>query len=142
MGEMADYYRELELEDHMNGPFGFKQKVRSNPILNKKTPVIPVHISKDGKTHCIRLSDATRCKYPVMSDSHLINTIRYIKRRTKNGLDLVHLIDFGLSWDDCDFFEDHLTQKEARKYLNLKTYKAEARRRNLSWKKEKPAFVL
>lgn len=60
--------------------------------------------------------------------SHLINIIAFIKRKAKEGITIMYGTD-GVDVDDMHYDEDYLEGKEVRKYLGLKVYKKELKRR-------------
>ena len=61
MGEMADYYREVELDEHLSGP-----PLGDIPIQNYKW---------------WRQGDGTRIKLTDMTKQHLQNSINMIERK-------------------------------------------------------------
>ena len=66
MGEMTDYHRNMEDE--------WKEKPVKKVIL---------HTCKDGSIVCVT---GNSNKYPKMTDSHLLNTINFIKAKAKQGI--------------------------------------------------------
>ena len=77
------------------------------------------HKTKDGKK--IKISD--------LDTNHLINIIKYIKRKAKKGL----IIRIGGGYDANDMWYDEyeLYGKEAKKYMNYKSYKKELKSREI-----------
>lgn len=96
--------------------------------LNPK-PII--HKCKDGKLVCLNYNNPYNKDIPKMTDSHLLNTLKYIKRRIKEGV--VEKLGGGYSSEpDSLWYDEHiLTEKEAKKKLNYKVYKKEAKSRGL-----------
>lgn len=132
MGDMADYYRDSEMERMFDYHGNCDDDEMLNDFFNLSREKVMLHKSKDGSIKTIRLEDAARSKYPIMDNRHLINTIRFIKRVTKNGIAIPrNTYDIDAMW------EEELTKKEARKLLGLKHYKAEAIKRGITWKQEK-----
>ena len=80
------------------------------------------HITRDG----------TRIPLGQLTDSHLMNIMRFLVRRSKDGV----VIAFG-DWcgagdvDEIWFDEDVIYGKEALNYLNYNIYMDEAKRRGL-----------
>jgi len=76
------------------------------------------HRTKDG-----RVMDLSE-----MTDTHLINTIKYIKRRAKEGV----VIQYGAG-SDGDFYydEEELFGTRAEEFLELPAYVKEAKRRGM-----------
>lgn len=75
------------------------------------------HKTKDGKK--IKLSD--------LDTDHLTNIIKWIKRKSEEGL----TIGYGGGYDTDDMWYDETTYygKEAKKKLNYSDYKDELKRR-------------
>ena len=113
MGDIADYYRNQELnwEDE-----------QTHKTSKRTTSPVHMHTDKNGK------------KTPVteLEDSHLINIIRFIERRAKEGVDVFR----GGGSDPESFWidTDVVYGKIAKKLLNYKAYKNELKRRK-SWEK-------
>lgn len=133
MGDMADYYRDSEFERLFDYQGNCVDEEKLQDFFNLSREKVMLHQSKDGSIKTIRIEDAVRSKYPLMDNRHLINTIRYIKRKTKNGIEypvgcLADIDSFDMAW---------ASKKEARKMLGLKHYKKEAKKRGLTWKQEK-----
>lgn len=76
------------------------------------------HITKDGKI--IPLKDIT--------DSHLINIIRHIERRAREGLCVVSAC-YGVDMMDMDFIEEVLYGQNVLNIMNYDTYVDELKRR-------------
>jgi hypothetical protein len=114
MGDMADYYRVQQMGDEFLE--NFPPKVLK-PLLHK---------CKDGKIVDIR---GVSKDYPKMDDNHLINTIKYIQKRAKEGIRIRE--DGGSDADSFWYEEDFLIGKKALKHLHYKKYVKEAIRRNL-----------
>ena len=77
------------------------------------------HKTRDGKVLAII----------EMEDSHLLNTIAYIRRRAKKGFSVIS--GSGDSPDSFDFDEEFMEGKDAEEWLHLKWYLEEAAERNL-----------
>lgn len=71
-------------------------------------------------------------KIPIheMTDQHLINTIKWQRRKAAEGL-TVRYGGIGIADDEPWYDEDHLTGKDALHYLCHEEYVAEAHRRAL-----------
>lgn len=85
-----------------------------------------IHTTKDGKDIPIR----------EMTLDHLKNTIAWIERKAKEGLNVMHGGGFdpdGYWWD-----EEVLSGKEVKEYLNYQVYKRELRRREKEASKPVP----
>ena len=82
------------------------------------------HTMKNGKE--IPIAD--------MDDNHLINTIKWIERKAKNGFNYY----FGGGWDSDSFWGDFIEFKgvSALKELNYNNYLKEALKRDLITQKE------
>lgn len=94
-------------------------------MKNKLKPFL--HVCSNGKVVDVRgVSD----EYPKMDDKHLLNTINFIKEKTKNGYTKVIS---GGGWDVDSFYYDEiiLSKKEARKLFKLKKYIKEAKLRGI-----------
>lgn len=76
------------------------------------------HITRDGKI--IPLKDIT--------DSHLINIIRHIERKAKEGLCVVSAC-YGVDMMDMDFNEEVVYGENALKRMNYEVYVNELKRR-------------
>ena len=63
-----------------------------------------------------------------MTDTHLFNTVRYIKRKAKEGLAVQHR---GSYPDDFYYGERTVFGKEAESRLKLESYENELKRRFL-----------
>lgn len=95
-------------------------------LLNPK-PII--HTCKNDKKVCLNYHNPYGKNIPKMEDSHLMNTIRYIKKRSKEG---VKVKDWGgFDSEDMWYSEDFVFGKEAKEILNYKKYKDEAIKRGL-----------
>lgn len=114
MGEMADYYRNIE--DEWKHDVGYIKPVEK----------IILHKSKDGNIVCVT---GNSNKYPKMSDSHLLNTIRFIENKAKQGIKIQQ--GGGYEADDMWYDEEILTGKKALKHLHYKQYIKEAQKRKL-----------
>lgn len=79
------------------------------------------------KTH--RSKDGTVLRLDQMEDSHLINTIKYFKRRAKEGITIRQ--GGGSCFEDIwyDTYKEYGEEAEIR--LGLSYYIKEAKRRNL-----------
>jgi len=78
-----------------------------------------MHTTKDGAK--IRIKD--------MSDTHLLNTIRWIERRSTEG---VTVMTGGIASDDIWFDTYTATGECALEKLNYAAYKKEAAKRKLT----------
>lgn len=76
------------------------------------------HITRDGKI--IPLKDIT--------DSHLINIIKHIERKAKEGLCVVSGC-YGVDMMDMDYDEEYLTGDRALKAMDYHAYVNELNRR-------------
>ena len=79
------------------------------------------HIDKNG----------VKMKISELTDSHLINIIKMIKRKSKEGL----FFGFGCGSEPESFhydFEEYYGD-EVKEKLNYKSYKKEAKKRNLKY---------
>ena len=70
-------------------------------------------------------SDGTLIKLKDLSDDHLANIISLIKRRAKQGIEIMHdnRVDFESVW------VEEIYGKEVKKLLKYKKYKKERQRR-------------
>jgi len=83
--------------------------------------------TKEGET--IKIKD--------MTDGHLMNTIRYIKRKAKEGLKVVYCYGYDSEHDYQTGDVDILYGKEAIEHIREYKYlRKEAKSRNLIIKKE------
>lgn len=80
-----------------------------------------VHVTREGD----------RINISKMTDSHLLNTISFINRRSKEGV-YSPIICGGD--DDMDVHERTLYGSDAREALQFNKYTEEAIKRGLSWK--------
>lgn len=80
----------------------------------------PTHTTKNGDI--ILISE--------MSDSHLINTIKLIKRKANNGVKIRHG-GYGFSVDEYWYDEEIVTGSKALLYLNFNNYMNELNKRGL-----------
>jgi hypothetical protein len=64
-----------------------------------------------------------------MSDKHLLNTLKFLQRRAREGV----VLRYGGGSDDSDMWyeEDILDYEDSLAHLNYKVYEDEAKRRNL-----------
>lgn len=76
-----------------------------------------------------RTADGTVMDIADMSNSHLLNTIKMLERRAKEG----HVVRYGggTTAEDIWYDEDHLYGREALKALNYDHYIQEAKKRGL-----------
>lgn len=93
-------------------------------------PKPTIHTCKNGSQVCLNYHNPYGQKIPRMKDSHLLNTIKYIKKRCKEGI-TVKYGDTGCSAEDMWYDEKTVYGKEAKKLLNYKKYKEEAISRGL-----------
>lgn len=84
-----------------------------------------MHETKDGT--CVAISK--------MTDSHLLNTIRYFQRKAKDGV-VVWCGGSGFSGDEMWFDEGIVYNEEALRHLNIEYYLIEARKRGLGGVKD------
>lgn len=77
------------------------------------------HVTKDGKQMDIR----------DMSDDHLLNMIKLIKRKAKEGVVLA--FGGGSSPDDFYYEEEQYLGRDVKEMMRYKKYKKEAKRRGL-----------
>lgn len=98
-----------------------KKRLSPNPIIHK---------CKDGRLVCLNYHNPYGRDIPKMEDSHLLNTIAYIKKRAKEGV-TIGLGGMGVDIEEMWYDEDIVYGKEAKEYLNYKAYKNEAIKRNL-----------
>ena len=80
------------------------------------------HITKDGREMLI--SD--------MDDKHLLNTIKWIGRRAKEGFYVKCGFAYGDSHKDYYYDEYHYQGKEAQEHLNYSSYVEEANKRGIT----------
>jgi hypothetical protein len=78
------------------------------------------HITRDGRK--IKMCD--------LETSHLENIIKWIKRKSKEGLLL--RMGGGATAEDMWYDEYVLFGKDAKEQLNYKQYKSELKRRNIN----------
>lgn len=77
MGEMADYYRDHE--DDI-------REANGDVVITLYDPrKYTLHTCESGKIVCI---NSTHPMYDVMTNDHLINTIRYLERKAKAGISI------------------------------------------------------
>ncbi len=128
MGDMADYYRDLELEHSMDFgmnydddtidedmlEFGMLDRENRDPFthdrkskrktrddrFNPNTPV--VHVSEDRRKFSIK-RNAPVPLLPTMEDGHLVNTIRMIMRHIRKEFDD---ISNGRDYYDIRIYEE------------------------------------
>ena len=81
------------------------------------------------KTHHTT-GDGTKIAIKDMSDNHLRNTIRYIRRRAAEGV-TVEYGGFGIGDDEPWYDTDEVYGGEAEDLFELKAYIHEAQRRGL-----------
>lgn len=64
-----------------------------------------------------------------MSDSHLLNTLRFLQRTAQEGI----VLRYGGGSDDSEMWyeEEHLDYEDSLAHLNYKVYEDEAKRRDL-----------
>lgn len=134
MGEIAEYFIEREIKEHFNFSKPIYEERSLQDFCNKTKEGILLHKSKDGTVKTIRVDDTIRSKYPLMDNIHLINTINYILRNTKNG---VTKLLFCEDYFGVEVWEEDISKSKIRKMLGLKHYKKEAKKRGLSWKRDK-----
>ncbi len=75
--------------------------------------------------------DGEEIEIPSMSDSHVINAIRYVKKLAKEGMEIVHgggFIDGDDMWGDVDIIKGREVFSYFDNYYKLV---AEARRRGI-----------
>lgn len=103
MGDISDYYRN-----------------HSEEYIQQLKETEHVHVTKNGDEIPVSL----------LEDSHLINIINYINRRSKEGV----TIRSGGGTDPDDFWYDEKVYygKQAKRLLKYQVYKKEAKRRNLT----------
>ena len=77
------------------------------------------HITRDGQ----------RIPLNEMSDSHLLNTIKFLKRKAQKGVVISY--GGGVEADEIWYDEDVIYGMEALDHLNYTIYVEEARRRGL-----------
>jgi hypothetical protein len=80
------------------------------------------HITRDGTAMLI--SD--------MDDGHLLNTIKWIERRAKEGFYVKCGFSYGDSHEDYYYDEPYYQGEEALKHLNYSSYVEEAYKRGLT----------
>ena len=79
------------------------------------------HITKDGREMLIS----------EMDDDHLLNTIRLLERRAKDGV-VFRTGDCGVGYEDCYYEEDLYYGKAALYRLNYSFYVEEANKRGIT----------
>jgi hypothetical protein len=119
MGEIADYYRDQN-EEYWTNPKNAKHSKAELPKLHK---------CKDGSIVDIR---GLHTEYPKMTDSHLLNTIAFIKRKAENGITIMYGAG-GSNAEDMWYDEEILYNKKALKHLGYKHYINEEKKRNLNY---------
>jgi hypothetical protein len=76
------------------------------------------HVTKDGETIPLR----------NLTDSHLVNIIKYIEKRSKEGICVVPAY-YGVDMMDMDFNEEVLYGQKALDIMNYDAYVNELNRR-------------
>lgn len=79
------------------------------------------HTTKDGRE--MHISD--------MDDGHLLNTIKWMERRAKEGV-VFRTGDCRVGYEDCYYDEDLYYGKEALYRLNYSSYVEEANKRGIT----------
>lgn len=74
-----------------------------------------------------------------MSDKHLLNTLKFLQRRAREGV----VLRYGGGAEDNDIWyeEEHLNYEDSLLHLNYKVYEDEAKRRNLPLPKGAPMHL-
>ena len=85
------------------------------------------------KIHTMR--DGTQIAIADMSDIHLINAIRLMRRKASEGI-VVRYGGAGCSGDDMWYDEDHLFGGDALDRMDYSAYADEAERRGLKIEEE------
>ena len=92
MGDIADYYRNQEVDHDMRLEYKLKMWPKKD---NTTKPCI--HKCKDGSKVDVR---GISSKYPKMTDAHLLNTIAYMGAELKpvlyRGTTVVHGMSRGM----------------------------------------------
>jgi hypothetical protein len=65
-----------------------------------------------------------------MTDSHLLNAIKYVERRAKEGIGVCGGQYYGEG--ECDYWEETVSGKEARDLMDYGELKTEAKKRGLN----------
>lgn len=86
---------------------------------------------EDGEEYLHRTKEGDEIRLQDMSDSHLLNAIRFIERKAKSGdvyIDVNNWTDFAGAFADVYY----LDEKEALAHFNHHFYVEEARSRGLT----------
>ena len=75
------------------------------------------------------MQDGTEIRISDMSDSHLANTVKLIRKRAENGI-VVRYGGGGPDPGDMWYDEDFLEGEEALEYLEVAAYEQELARRS------------
>lgn len=116
----ASYYQSGLDYDDFEKP-SFKQKE-----LDPK-PII--HTCKDGRQVCLNYHNPYGRNIPRMEDSHLLNTIKFVQKRAKEGITI--RMGGGVDVEDIWYDEETIYGKEAKEKLGLEKYIKEAQNRKL-----------
>jgi hypothetical protein len=111
MGDIADYYKQHQLQEEN---------------INNETIKPKLHKCKDGKIVDIR---GIHKDYPKMEDSHLLNTIKFIENKAKQGVVISY--GGGINAEDMWYDEETLSYKKGLKHLGYKHYVNEAIKRKI-----------
>jgi len=113
MGEMADYYKEQQIGDEF--------------YVDESGPTATVWVTREGQ----------RIPVKDMTDVHLVNTIRYLRRQKRNQMMEAALRMAEFSEPPEGFWDDWADDSDVDDYLlrscpTFETMLAEVRKRGLS----------